>query len=207
MSTDLPNPDTTPTAQNPPSQPALGAAPRPRAISRAGVLVIVMALVVGAVAGGALASVTGLRVLPGPAARVVAPSTQQAATTTADAAVKDAIRRANDAQVQAFIARDATAMRASSTAQHYDELVRINDDLRRGGVTSIQLVSLRFGDVTVNGTTAQATTFETWRSTLADGTTDESTDRNDYTLVLQNGGWLRDGDGPPEAASKRPCGA
>ncbi|TMF66339.1 MAG: hypothetical protein E6I20_04290, partial [Chloroflexi bacterium] len=175
MSAEMPVSDTTPPDQTAPIPPA--PAPATTAgVSRAAVLVVVIALLVGALAGGALANATGLRVLPAAIGRVVAPAGR---TGDADAAIIDTVRRANDAQVQAFSSGDPSAMRATATAQHYDEMVRINDDLRNSGVTSIQLVSVRFGAVTVNGSTAQVATTETWRSTLADGTTDESTDRND----------------------------
>src|SRR5207302_942885 len=112
----------------PPPTPA----PPTRGVPRFAVLVVAAALVVGAVAGGAFAKGTGLRILSAPAARVVAP----AADSSAEAAVMDAVRRANDAQVRAFASRDPSAMRATVTAQHYAEMVRINDDLRRSGVSS-----------------------------------------------------------------------
>ncbi|TME93721.1 MAG: hypothetical protein E6I40_09470 [Chloroflexi bacterium] len=197
MSAEMPVPDTTPPDQTAPIPPA--PAPATTAgVSRAAVLVVVIALLVGALAGGALANATGLRVLPAAIGRAVAPA---ARTGDADAAIIETVRRANDAQVQAFSSGDPSAMRATATVQHYDEMVRINDDLRNSGVTSIQLVSVRFGAVTVNGSNAQVATTETWRATLADGTTDESTDRNDYTLVLQNGTWLVDNDVQPDSAS------
>src|SRR2546430_10454451 len=203
MSAEMPVSDTTPPDQTAPIPPA----PAPAAtagVSRAAVLVVVIALLVGALAGGALANATGLRVLPAAIGRVVAPAravAPAAPTGDADAAIIDTVRRANDAQVQAFSSGDPSAMRATATVQHYDEMVRINDDLRNSGVTSIQLVSMRFGAVTVNGSNAQVATTETWRSTLADGTTDESTDRNDYTLVLQNGTCLVANDVQPASAS------
>jgi hypothetical protein len=43
--------------------------------------------------------------------------------------------------------------------------------------------------VTVNGATAAATAFETWRTTYGDGSQDQRTDRNDYALVLESGAW------------------
>src|SRR5207245_9081647 len=137
---------------------------------------------------------------PAASGRVVAPARR---TGDADAAIIDTVRRANDAQVQAFSSGDPSAMRATATVQHYDEMVRINADLRNSGVTSIQLVSMRFGAVTVNGSNAQVATTETWRSTPADGTTDESTDRTDYTLVLQNGTWLAAHEPQPHTAARR----
>ena len=52
---------------------------------------------------------------------------------------------------------------------------------------SIKLVKLEWGAVAVNGSTATATTYETWTTTFSDGTTEQSRDRNDYSLVLDNG--------------------
>src|SRR2546425_1162726 len=62
-------------------------------------------------------------------------------------------------------------------------------------VIALLVGALAGGSITHTATTA------TWPSPLADGTTDESTDRNDYTLVLQNGTWLVDNDVQPDSAS------
>jgi hypothetical protein len=80
-------------------------------------------------------------------------------------------------------------MRATSTDNHYAEMVQINSDLATGGVTKIELLDIQFGDISVSGTTATATTTETWRSTYTDGSVDQSTDENDYVLLYQNGSW------------------
>ena len=58
--------------------------------------------------------------------------------------------------------------------------------------------------MTVSGATAQATTFETWRSTYDDGSVDERTDRNNYTLVQQNGIWKIQSDVQPDAQTISP---
>jgi hypothetical protein len=68
-------------------------------------------------------------------------------------------------------------------------MVRINRDLASGGVTKIELLSMAVGDISVSGTSATATATETWRSTYANGSTGQSTDLNDYELVLETGGW------------------
>ncbi|TMD61727.1 MAG: hypothetical protein E6I87_01855 [Chloroflexi bacterium] len=106
------------------------------------------------------------------------------------AAVQQLIQKANQEQADAFNKNDATIMRDTTTAEHYQEMVQINNDLAAGGVTSIELLNISWGTITVSGTTAQATTFETWRSTYSDGSTDQSTDQNDYTLVLDGSNWL-----------------
>jgi Peptidase A4 family len=117
-------------------------------------------------------------------------STSGAATDpAAQAAIKDILQKANQAQADAFANHDPSPMRATSTDNHYTEMVRINSDLAKGGVTKIELLDIQFGDISVNGTTATATTTETWRSTYSDGSVDQSTDENDYVLLLQNGTW------------------
>ena len=113
------------------------------------------------------------------------------------AAVKDAITRANQAQAQAYARNDPTLMRATATDSYYQELVQTNQGIQSSGARSIELVSLDWVDVTVSGTTAQATTNETWRTTYTDGSVAESTDRNDYTLVIESGAWKISADVQP----------
>lgn len=113
------------------------------------------------------------------------------------AVVKDVIARANQAQAQAYARSDPTLMRATATDSYYQELVQTNQGIQSSGARSIELVSLDWGDVTISGTTAQATTTETWRTTYTDGSVAESTDRNDYTLVLESGAWKISADVQP----------
>jgi hypothetical protein len=120
-----------------------------------------------------------------PAARTTANSSDAAAV----AAVKDVVERANQAQAQGYARNDPTLMRATATDSYYQELVQINRGLRSSGAQSIELTNLEWIGVTIDGTTAHAVTTETWRTTYSDGSTEESTDRNEYTLVLQAGGW------------------
>jgi hypothetical protein len=123
--------------------------------------------------------------------------TASASDTAAVAAVKDVIQRANDAQVQAFARNDPTLMRATATTSYYQELVQTNQGLQSSGARSIALVNLEWVDVTVSGTTANAVTNETWRTTYTDGSVADSTDRNEYTLVLQAGAWKISADVQP----------
>ncbi len=129
------------------------------------------------------------------------------ATATADVtadAVKQAIQRANEAQQKAFATGDMSVMRDTATAAYYDELRQINTDLARGGVVGFSLVRIEWGDVTVTGTTAAATAYETWRTSYSDGSQDQRTDRNDYTLVLESGAWKIQSDVQPSAQSVSP---
>src|SRR6266508_2773346 len=129
------------------------------------------------------------------------------AAVTADAttdAVKQAIERANEAQQKAFATGDVSVMRDTATAEYYDELTQINSDLARGGVTGFTLVGIEWGDVTISGTTAAATAYETWRTSYSDGSQDQRTDRNDYALVLDSGAWKIQADVQPSAQSVTP---
>lgn len=119
-------------------------------------------------------------------------------------AVKAVIERSNQAQQKAFATGDASLMRENATAAYYDELTKINSDLTRGGVTGFTLVRIEWGDVTISGTSATATAYETWRTTYSDGSQDQRTDRNDYTLVLANGTWRIQSDVQPSAQAVAP---
>jgi hypothetical protein len=188
-------PDTERTQRIEPLRPVLPPPPTPpppRGDRRTGLsLILIGALIGGAVGiGGARALTPQLfpnaAGAPAPAATGTTPAAADPAT---QAAVKDVLRKANAAQAAAFASHDPAAMKATSTAAHYAEMVKINADLAAGGVTGITLVDMTFGMIAVNGATATATATETWSSTYADGTTDRSTDQNDYELVLENGGW------------------
>jgi len=129
-----------------------------------------------------------------------APAVQTNTNTTdtaAVAAVKDVVQRANEAQVQAYTRNDPALMRATATTSYYQELVQTNQGLQASGAQSIALLKLEWVDVSVSGTTANAVTNETWRTTYADGSVADSTDRNEYTLVLQTGAWKISADVQP----------
>src|SRR5207247_3322723 len=116
-------------------------------------------------------------------------------------AVKRVIESAGRAQEKAFATGNPFVMRDTATADYYDELTQINSDLARGGVTGFTLVGIEWGEVTISGTTAAATAYETWRTTYTDGSQDQRTDRNDYALVLDNGAWKIQADVQPSAQS------
>src|SRR5438874_834585 len=110
-----------------------------------------------------------------------------AADQDANAAIQQVIQRSNEEQAQAIAAKDASLMSDTVTSDHFQELVQINQDLLDNGVTSIKLAKLEWGAVAVDGATATATTYETWTTTLSDGTVAQSRDRNDYSLVFDSG--------------------
>jgi hypothetical protein len=154
-------------------------------------LLLIGALLGGAVGIGGARAITpqlfpnGIGGAPAPAS----PATSSATDPAAQAAIKDVLQKANQAQADALAKNDPSLMRATSTDTHYAEMVQINRDLASGGVTKIELLSMTFGDISVNGATAVATTTETWRSTYSDATVGQSTDQNEYSLLLQNGVW------------------
>ncbi|HEX9093617.1 MAG TPA: G1 family glutamic endopeptidase [Coriobacteriia bacterium] len=119
-------------------------------------------------------------------------------------AIKQVVEAADQAQQKAFATGDLTLMRATATAAYYDELTQINSDLARGGVIGFTLVRIEWGDVTISGNTAAATAYETWRTTYSDGSQDQRTDRNDYTLVLDGNAWKIQADIQPSAQSVTP---
>jgi hypothetical protein len=89
-------------------------------------------------------------------------------------------------------------MQPTATPEFYQEQVATNQDLMDNGVSDIKLVNIEWGPVEVNGNTATATDWETWSTTFEDGTTEQSRDRNVYTLVLDNGSWKVQADDHPD---------
>lgn len=136
-----------------------------------------------------------------PVAIAQAPVTGEA---TADA-VRRVIERANEAQQKAFVSGDVALMRETATAAYFDELARINTDLARGGVIGFSLVRIEWGDVSISGATAAATAYETWRTNYGDGSQDQRTDRNDYSLVLESGAWKIQADVQGGCSGFSPC--
>ena len=132
---------------------------------------------------------------------------QGESTVSADvtAAIKKVIQQANDEEQAAFAQHNATLMRDTATASYYQELVQTNRDMANSGVASIKLLNLQWGTITQQGSAnVRATTNETWQTALSDGTVDQSTDLNVYTLVLQNGAWKISTDDHPNANAGNP---
>jgi hypothetical protein len=150
-----------------------------------GLVLFALAAFSGRVDLGAL--VSNVRTYVDPASPAAQTATSSDATSIA--AVKDLVERANQSQAEAYARNDPTPMRATATDSYYQELAQINRSLQQSGARSIELVILDWIEVTINGTTAQAATAETWRTKYADGSTEESTARNDYTVVRQAGAW------------------
>jgi hypothetical protein len=175
----------TPIAPPPPARRS-GGIPAGRLLAL-GLLAFALASFIGRVDLGALVS-TALTYVDR-AAPTAQTTTASSSDTAAVAAVKDVVLRANQAQAQAYARHDHTLMRATATDSYYQELVQTNQNLQTSGAQSIELTKLDWIDVTIDGSTAQAVTSETWRTTYSDGSVAVTTDRNDYTLVLQSGAW------------------
>lgn len=125
-------------------------------------------------------------------------STTVTATDPTQQAIEQVIQKGDNEQAQAFAGNDPTVMQDSSTSDFYQSQVSVNQDLHDNGVSDIKLVGIDWGDINVNGTQATATAWETWTTTYSDGTTEQSRDRNVYTLVQQNGAWVISADDHPD---------
>lgn len=145
------------------------------------------------------------RLPPQIASRLPGPGTAPDAAT--QTAIKQVIQKANSEQEQAIASHDSSVMKDTSTDGYYEQISQDNQDALDSGVTAIKLVKIDFGSIGMRGGTANATTFETWSTTYEDGTTDQETDRNLYTLVQQGGQWKIQRDEQPETgASVGPSG-
>ena len=172
---------------------------RSSAIPIVGAIVLVIALVGVAALMGRNGSTPLASATPQRTAVAGASATPTSSPQSDIAAVQAVIQKANDEQQQAFAQNDPTLMQETATAGYYAQLVQVDAALRSAGVTAIQLVSLNFAQTTVQGSSAQVATTESWRATFADGTTTDDTTTNNYTLVLTGGAWKISGDTQPSA--------
>jgi hypothetical protein len=142
---------------------------------------------------------------PAPAGQQAA-AAGQAASSQDQAAIQQAIQGIDNAQVQAVANNDVSGLTASSTPDFADQQKSVTQDLLDNGVSEIKLDNIEWGPITVNGSTATATAYETWTTTYSDSTTDQSRDRNVYTLVQQDGNWVVQADAHPDAQAGFPGG-
>jgi len=119
-------------------------------------------------------------------------------TDPAAQAIQQVIQRGDEEQAQAIASNDSTVMKDTSTPDFYQQQVATNQDLVANGVSAIKLVNIEWGPVSVTGTTATATAWETWTTSYSDGTSEQSRDRNVYTLVQDNGTWKVSADDHPD---------
>jgi hypothetical protein len=130
-----------------------------------------------------------------------ASQSQAAADPQTAEAIQQVIQLSNTEQSQAVTGGDPSVMSDTATGSYYRGLQQTYRDLTSQGAVSIELTNLTWGAITASGTNATAKTVETWVTTFSDGTTDQSTDPNVYTLVNQDGGWLIQDDRQPTTAS------
>jgi hypothetical protein len=192
------------TRKPPPKQPApIGGIVVTVILALALVAIIVVA-VTRLTSGGLSRPATPTQVASSPAQATAA------AGAPADAATQQAIQKVitdvNNAQVQAIQSNDPNGMAATATPEFYQDQVANNQDLVNGGVTDIKLVNIEWGPILVNGDTAEATDYETWSTTFEDGTTEQSRDRNVYTLVNDNGTWKVQSDDHPDQQQQQSGG-
>ena len=107
-----------------------------------------------------------------------------------NAAIQQVIQHSNDEQVQAVATRNLSLMTDTLTDDHYQDLAGTLQSMLNHQVTGISLLKLDWGPITVaaDGTSATATTFESWEIASTAGTIDYDPVRNDYTLVPDNNG-------------------
>jgi hypothetical protein len=125
------------------------------------------------------------------------PGRSQSTDTPDHGAIQVVIARGNFQQEQAIASKDNSMMRDTATDRYFRQMTQTNQELLDSNVVSVKLVAMEWGAITVRGNAAAATTYETWSTTYADGRTQQSTDRNDYRLVKQNGAWKIDSDVHP----------
>jgi hypothetical protein len=135
-------------------------------------------------------------------AGLVAPARAQVGHETA---IQDVIHRGNLAQVQAITVRDPSLIGEAATGDYAQRLVRANRALLSSGVSEINLENIEWGPIELDGQTATATAFETWRTTYTAGPTEFSRDRNVYSLVLDDGTWRVTGNDHPDARRSGPA--
>src|SRR5437588_8496831 len=166
---------------------------------------LVGAAVVGSLVGIGLVGMAGgvpraiglpTSVLSGPSSGGV--SDDPAVDDATQRAIQHVIQQASDSQAQAIATRDPSPMADTATGSYYQQLVQNNQDLLDNGVTAIELVALEWGPITSHQATATATAYETWSTTHADTTSEQSRARAVYTLVQSGDTWRIQSDAHPD---------
>lgn len=121
-------------------------------------------------------------------------------------AIQTVVLNNNLNQAKALSSGDPSVMKGNATSSFYQKMVQSNQQLASAGATSVQLIKLVWGPISVQGTTARATTYETWLSSYSDGSTELLVnDRNVYDLAESNSKWLIQADNHPN--SQGPTGS
>ena len=97
--------------------------------------------------------------------------------------------------------QSATSFSAATRLRR--RLIETNQGLLDSGVATIELVNIEWSSITISGSRATATTFETWRTSYSAGPTDFARDRNVYSLAqTADGAWRIVGDQHPDGRSR-----
>jgi ketosteroid isomerase-like protein len=115
--------------------------------------------------------------------------------------IQQVIARADLEQAQAIATGDPSIMRDTASDAYFQLSVAGNQALVQGGVKRIQLLNITWGPITVSGDIATAVAVETWNTEYADGRTEQSSDRNVYGLLRENGVWRIHSDEHPDAVA------
>jgi hypothetical protein len=121
-------------------------------------------------------------------------------------AIQDVIRHAAAAQAQAVASGDPTPMADSATTGYYEQLVYDNQHLLEQGVAAIELVGVEWGTITTRDGTAIVSVYETWSTTHADTTAEQSRALAVYTLVGSVDTWRIQSEAHPDE-NQRPTDA
>jgi ketosteroid isomerase-like protein len=120
------------------------------------------------------------------------------------AAIKRAIQDVDGAQMKAIANKDLSPLTVAATREFVGQQKAVAQGLLDEGVIELQLVNVEWGPITVDGTNATVTAFETWTATYSDGVTEQSRERNTYTIVQQEGTWKVESDEHPDALAGGP---
>jgi len=141
-------------------------------------------------------------------AMIMLPTGMQWASAQSDpdeAAIRDVITKFNSASEQAMDARDPTLVQEYTMATYYPQVAQDLQDGWDQGVVATRLLNLDWGQLTVTGDRATATTTETWAIALDDGTAGQfPPERNIYTLVREDGIWKIAADEHPDSTPNLP---
>jgi len=120
-----------------------------------------------------------------------------------EAAIREVIERGNATQARAIALRDPNEVGDHAVDSYQERLARTNRTLLASGVTTIELVTIEWGPINVDGPSASATAFETWRTSYATGPTEFARDRNVYALVRDDSGaWRVAGNEHPDGRAR-----
>ena len=140
----------------------------------------------------------------GPAPIAAEPPAVVAQAGTPEAEIQRVILRGNQQQEGAVATGNNLLMKDTSTDDYYQEMVKINDSMRANGIKTVKLTTIEWGEISINGDSARATTWETWLTDLPDGSTDKSRDRNIYVLTRTPSGWRMSSNEHPDSGPQLP---